>query len=740
MPTPRRILNLALCFAAAALGAAPVVIEVGPGGSLRTPREAREALRVRAAAGELAEGAIVRLAPGAYELEATLELGPMDSGKPGAPIRWEGVGPNGGSGGGAVGGAVILQGGRRVAQPKPLTDARLRARLPEPVRDRVVVLDLAAAGVRDCGTVAQRGNPGLELFFRGARMPLARYPNEGWLKIADVPQTGPKRLNEGLAREKRHDGVPAGRHYGRISYDGDRPSRWSPENAFLLHGYWTWDWSDSYQRVARIDTERREIEMAEPHHHYGYTKHQRYRVLNVLEELDQPGEWWLDRGAGRILFLPPAEVRPGDAVVSLLEGPLVHLKGASHVTLAGLTLEAGRGTGVLVTGGEGCVVEGCTLRNLGGEAVTIDGGRRHTVLSCDLLELANGAIRVAGGDRATLEPSGHRILNNHIRDFSQWLRTGQYGVMIDGVGNLVANNLIHDAPFEAMYLRGNDHVVEYNEVHRVCLETGDAGGLHTGRDYTWQGNIIRYNYWHHLKGPGLHGVTAVYLDDFSSGFTVHGNLFYRAGRGVQLGGGRDNRVTNNVFIECEPAVHLDARGLGWASNYFNGDYPWLFERFRERGGNRPPYSERYPKLRTLLEDQPAVPKGNVIAHNLSWGGRWCDLYDFHAYDFHGVTTLRDNWIADPAFVRRRAVAEKGWDPYYLNIDGEKGYRTWMRDEAETRREFAGNRIEAALPGRFDPTSRRFEPAVAAALRAIGFEPLPLEKMGLQRDAWRRSVP
>jgi len=99
-------------------------------------------------------------------------------------------------------------------------------------------------------------------------------------------------------------------------------------------------------------------------------------------------------------------------------------------------------------------------------------------------------------------------------------------VFFDGVGQHVAHNLIHDAPFEAMYQRGNDHVLEFNEVHRVCTETGDAGAIHTGRDFTWQGNIIRYNYWHDLQGSGLHGVTAVYLDDFSSGYKIYGKEGY----------------------------------------------------------------------------------------------------------------------------------------------------------------------------------------------------------------------
>ncbi len=714
---------LAITMSAAA---EPRVFEVGPGRSLAKLEAARDAVRAARTAQELPEGAIVRVAPGRYALTRTLTLGAADSGTATMPVRWE-----------AQPGA-ILSGGRTVTAT-PLTDTALLARLPADVRSRVRVIDLRAQGITDFGAIAQRGNPGLELFFRGRRQPLAAFPNEGWLLVADVPQTGAKRFNEGLAREKRFDGVPAGRHYGRITYAGDRPAHWSADNEIYAHGYWTWDWSDAFQRIASIDPTKREITFAEPHHHYGYTKNQRYRFLNVVEELDAPGEWVLDRARGRIVFLPPEEPRDGDLVVSVLETPLVHLDGANHVVFAGFTLEASRGTGVLVSGGEGCTLAGLTLRNLGGEAVTIDGGRVHTVQSCDFHELANGAVRVVGGDRRTLTPSGHRVLNNHIHHASQWLRTGQYGVMIDGVGHRVAHNLVHDLPFEAFYLRGNDHVLEFNEVHRVCLETGDAGGIHTGRDYTWRGNVIRYNYWHDLKGPGLHGVTAVYLDDFSSGFTVHGNIFYRAGRGVQVGGGRDNAVTNNLFIECEPAVHLDARGLGWASNYFNGEYPWLFDRFREIGGDQPPYSTRYPKLVTLLGDQPAVPKGNVLRANLSWGGRWMDVYDYWAFDFHGVTTLRDNWIADEAFVRRRAVKEDFWDPYYLNIDGAQGYRTWRRDEDETKREFAGNQLTAAAPGTFDPATLKFAPRDATALTKLGFEPIPVEKIGLQVDAWRKTA-
>ncbi len=710
---------------AGALHADPLVI------SAPLP-EARAAIANLKARGPLpAEGVIVEIPAGVYRLTSTLALTVADSGTPAAPIVWR---P-------APGARVTLSGGRVIGDWQAVTDSTLAARLPDASRAHVLTADLRAAGLVDFGQIEQRGSPGLELFFNGRRMDLARYPNEGWLLTAGVPQTGARRFIEGLEREKRFDGVPVGRHYGRISYEGDRPATWAPDANIYAHGYWVWDWSDSFQRIQSIDTGGREITFAEPHHHYGYAPRQRFRYLNVLEELDQPGEWYLDRAAGRIYFYPPAPLAPGSVVVSELAAPLVTLDDVAHVSIEGFVFEHSRGSAVVITGGEACQIAGATFRELGGEALVISGGARHRVVSCDFHDLALGAIRVSGGDRTTLTPSSHEILNNHIHHFGQWLRTGQYGIFFEGVGQRLAHNFIHDAPFEGMYLRGNDHVLEYNEVSRVCTETGDAGAIHTGRDFTWQGNVIRYNYWHDLQGPGLHGVTAVYLDDFSAGYTVHGNVFYRAGRAVQIGGGRDNAVTNNLFIECAPAVHLDARGLGWAANYFNGEYPTLFDTFAALHADQPPYATRYPRLKTILQDEPAVPKGNVIARNISWGGdRWCDVYDFYAFDFHRTITMRDNLVANTGFMRRRAQPEKTMDPYYLNIDGQEGYALLPTDSDETRREFAGNELTTEAPGAFDPAALRFTVRDVAVLEKIGFVELPLEKMGLQRDRWRTTLP
>jgi hypothetical protein len=671
----------------------------------------------------------VLLRGGTYQLSRSLALDGRDSGTPDNPTIWRPYPSE----------TVTITGGARVDTWGPVTDSAVARRLNPAVVPHVIQINLRASHISDYGQIMPRGGPPLELFFQGKRMTPARWPNEGWLRIADVPQNGPKLYNEGLQREKRYDGVPIGRHYGRITYSGSRPSTWSRDNEVFVHGYWTFDWSDSYQRVQSIDTIKHELTLAEPHHGYGYTKNQRYRFLNILEELDSPEEWYLDRRAGIIYFWPPSPPTPGSIQVSILEQPLVTVDSASHLVLQGLHFDCSRGRGVVLAENRATIIGGCEFRNLGGDAVVVNGGTENVVRGCDISDVALGGIRLGGGDRKTLTP-GHNVAgNNHIHHYSTWLRTGQYAVLIDGVGQKVEHCLIHDAPFEAIYLRGNDHLLEYNEVHHVCQETGDAGALHTGRDWTWRGNIIRYNFFHDLLGPGLHGVMGVYLDDFSSGFTVYGNLFYRAGRASFIGGGRDNTFENNLYVDCAPSVHVDARGLSWAGYYFNGGYPVLFQLMDSVHYNRPPYSTRYPELLTLYADSPAVPKHNRIIRNVSYGGRWIDLYDYYSYDFASAVTMTDNVIADSVICRRREKGEKGWDPYYLNIDTREGYVALKSDDPGIKKEFAGNLFLSSNPGIVDPEHGDFRLREGSPAFTYGFKPLPLKKIGLMIDEYRKSI-
>ncbi len=684
-------------------------------GPFRTPKRALREMKKKKS-----EKTIVYFRRGIYNLESTLGFLPDHGGTADCPVIWAAFlneRPR-------FTGAKILRGHER--SHHPFLNAKGKG--------DIVEYDLEELGIVDYGDIKRRDAPPLQLFFNGSRMTMARYPNEGWLRIADVPQSGDSLFHKGLDREKRYDGVPVGRHYGRIAYAGNRPDGWhGPQDAYA-HGYWTWDWSDSYQKIKGIDTLKKEITLAAPHHHYGYTKNQRYYFLNIIEELDCAGEWVLDRHKAKIYFWPPADLDSAEVYVSMLSQPMLRIN-ASHVQICGLEFSASRGEGVVIDSGSHNEISGCTFHHLGKQAVVINGGNHNGVRSCNISNMSLGGIVLKGGNRPTLESGKNYAVNNHIHHYSQWIRTWQLAIDLYGVGNRIAHNLIHDAPHEAIYVRGNDHLVEFNEIHSVCQETGDAGAIHTGRDYTWRGNVYRYNYIHHLQGPGLHGVTALYLDDFSSGYTLYGNICYRSGRGTLIGGGRDNVIQNNLYIDCHPSIILDARGLSWASYYFDGTYNVLWERMAAMNATHSPFSRRYPELRTLKEDNPAVPKNNRILNNVSSGGRWIELYDYYAFE-PDVYTIKNNLIADAELLKRIQSPPNGWEPYYLDLNSTEGYIVFENNNKAANNLFPGNMITNNA-GLKETENKRFTLKPTSPAFELGFKAIPVDSIGLISDRYRK---
>ena len=112
-----------------------------------------------------------------------------------------------------------------------------------------------------------------------------------------------------------------------------------------------------------------------------------------------------------------------------------------------------------------------------------------------------------------MTPGGLVAENNHIHHYGRINRMYTPGIALYGVGNRAAHNLIHTAPHIGVMFGGNDHVIELNEIHHVCMESNDAGAVYAGRNWTMRGHNIRYNYFHHISGFEDRGCVGVYLDD-----------------------------------------------------------------------------------------------------------------------------------------------------------------------------------------------------------------------------------
>jgi len=637
-----------LCFAAIVTSrTSGAEFFVSPGGddantgTQSQPFRTLEAARDAARQSGHSQSIVIWLRAGIYERREPFQLTQADSGTPDHPITYRAWSNE----------EVRIIGGQAVRGWEAVTNEAILRRLVPEARNCVIQVDLKKLGLTDYGQV--KGG-GLELFFDDRPMTLARWPNEGFVKITGLVE--PDTVNVRGTK---------GSKTGKFMYEGDRPSRWLQENDAWVHGYWFWDWSDERQKIESIDTEKHIISVVPPYHHYGYRVGQWFYGMNLLAELDAPEEWYLDRQSGILYFWPPSPVAEGRAVVSVSKG-LLELNHVSHVMFEGLTFEACRGTAVVMSDCQQSRIVGCILRNLGNSAVRVAGGKGNRIESCDIYQTARGCINLRGGDRATLIPGGHVAENNHIHDFGRWDRMYTPAISLAGVGNRASHNLIHDAPHMAIGFSGNDHTIEFNEIHHVCLESNDAGAIYAGRDWTMRGTVIRHNYLHHIVGFQGRGCVGVYLDDMFCGTRIYGNLFYQVMRAAFIGGGRDCTIENNIFVDCRPALHIDARAMNWASSHVETT---MTNRLKAMPYTSELWRKRYPKLVNILAEEPAAPKGNLVARNLCLGGRWDEVYkEAESYvDYVANHIDRDGIhlesLADVAELQAEAVAKiPGFEP------------------------------------------------------------------------------
>jgi hypothetical protein len=244
-----------------------------------------------------------------------------------------------------------------------------------------------------------------------------------------------------------------------------------------------------------------------------------------------------------------------------------------------------------------------------------EAGYGHIISNCHIYNTGSGGIILGGGNRLTLEKGNNQVVNCRIHDFNRIERSYKSAINIDGVGNIIRNCEISDCPGSAILLHGNEHLIEYNNIHDAVKEGDDMGAIYYGRDPSEFGNKVRNKFFHHLGND--HGyLVAVYHDDGACGMEVYGNVFYKAGKRASLiGGGNDNVYRNNLFIDCPVAIHLDNRLQGWGKNMVQRNE--IFEKRLEAVNyQQPPYDSAYPSLKNYFGDKPGMPKRNYIQDNV----------------------------------------------------------------------------------------------------------------------------
>ncbi len=538
---------------------------------------------------------------GIYFIKKCLELDKEDSGTSDAMIVFKA----------AAGEEPVFVGGVVLQHSwfRPVNNLQFLNRIIEKsIRSKILVADLKAHNIKDFGVITRHGwnlehpdrIPPAHLYVGGKRMTLARWPNEGVeSEFMEYKILWPKKYRSPKYKKytikmdnfvKNHIKIPGMVTYTEVIDPGPvckKRNNWWKDREFMGHGgtikvnfdrmkYWnnvkdiwidgvlsaTWEWT--YNRIAFIDTVNKTITLA-----YGELnglgtnrRLPHFYFENIPEEIDTPGEYYIDRSKGLLYLYPPKDFSKKEIILTTLKEPMVKAKGIKYVKFKGLNFSMGRNLAFEMDDCENVIIDSCTISNFTKGAIKLT-GKNNAVINSHIYGIGGYGIYLNGGNRKTLEPGNNLIKNCLIHDFG-WEQKSQIpGVYVQGVGNQITHCEFYDAPHFAIRMSDcNDIIVEYNEIHHLPNYHKLDGGavyIYTGPQPECRGNVIRQNYFHHIPTNG------VYADNFTWGVLIEKNIFYKVGnlgfsfKAVNCNGGGQNMTINNIMIDCNIPYGQGAR-------------------------------------------------------------------------------------------------------------------------------------------------------------------------------------
>ncbi len=335
-------------------------------------------------------------------------------------------------------------------------------------------------------------------------------------------------------------------------------------------------WDESLCGVARNDTQRHALVLSTPPRFpAGAFRVKKYVLLNTREGMTRPGQWYLDRSTGRVVYwpLPEEDMSKAQVVAPLLE-KVVHLAGNAKkpivdVTLRGLTIQAtttplkASSFGAYVFDGalvldwaQGCTVEQMDIRAVGGQGVKASQWLDGKLLDCHVHQTGACGLRLHG--------SGLLVARNHIHHVGQHypsaIALSAYSRHVKDAKQVhLYRNEIHDTPYSGMAVGGPDFLIEENLIYRVMLEMHDGAAIYGGlQNSVLRGNVVRDV----VKIGEGYGVAAYYLDEGSRDNLVERNVSVGVERAVQNHIARNTAIRNNVFISQDDMSLTFARSAG----------------------------------------------------------------------------------------------------------------------------------------------------------------------------------
>ncbi len=511
----------------------------------------RAQLEVRALKAASSEPVTVNIRGGEYYLDRSLDFSAKDSGSETAPVTWQAYN----------GEKVLLSGGIKLSSDKfyPVTDEAILSRIHDE-KARAGLMSVNLSGYLDefpfpvfPDSNYEFASGGPEIYIDDEPLTISRFPNN-IQNQAFLFADSAKALSEDLYAPVKLTSTDL----------AERAATWSAdawENMYAVI-FMSWDWANGVFDIKSFDAKAGEFVTD------GFwgapQENPRFYVFNIMEEIDVPGESFIDYENKTVYFYAPDNLKKSDIHLSVLKDELIRIDGGEYLTFRGLTVGYTRGDGIAAYNVKHINIDCCTVAHSSRCAVTLDNATDCSVKNCSIYDTVDGSIYLwDGGLRKNLTPSGNIIENNNIRNVNRLRKWTTGSIWCDSTGLIVRNNEIHDEPAVSLLLNGsNDALVEYNEFYRTGLDISDTGAIYYGFDPSILGITIRYNYFHDIGNSyGGIGQQSVFCDDGAVMPYIYGNLFVNAsdkspdlGSAIKANGAQFGVVKNNVFVDSPHAA------------------------------------------------------------------------------------------------------------------------------------------------------------------------------------------
>ncbi len=494
-----------------------------------------------------------------------------------------------------------------------VSDKAVLAKIPESASENVLEYTLAETPpIYTADTT-----PGL--FADGRIQQIAKYPNDGYTSVKSSVQ--------------EYSGGFSDSEYTQVVLYDDA-GNWSGAKYAYAEGYFAHDYDYRKVKVAGFDDTSKRL-TTEGAHRIDLDVYpqnpRRLRIVNLLEELDSPGEWYYDRDMSKLYWYPADFEDINEIRLTVSENPMLEISKSRNVEVRGMGFSQSTGVGIKAEDTDGFSVDGCSFDGILSDAVLVVSGKNCKIKNCVFTNGARGIV-INSGDFQNLGASGNVVENNILRHMGYGFKYGSnVAVRVSDTGGIIKNNTISDCPSTAVSYTGNDIGIYSNEIYNVCSETNDASAVYSGRKYLARGNEICGNYIHDILtdygwssqrdfgGNPLLLTYAVYLDDGLSHQSVRQNIIKNVPSAFDVNCGQFNVCRDNIVIGTRAAAfYVTSYNINNAQRAAREKSEWA--ELESNTQSKEIYLGKYPELMLNSEENGiyylAQPANNDVSGNL----------------------------------------------------------------------------------------------------------------------------